>query len=370
MAQKMRRQDYQPLLDKLNDRFTSWTAKHLSFAGRLQLLKSVIFSTINFWTSIFLLPNQCLLKMEQLCNAFLWKGAPNTARGAKIAWDIVCSSKESGGLGLRRLTSWNKVLALKLIWLLFSAAGSLWASWIRLNLIGNRNFWELNPASSGSWIWRKLCKLRPLARPFIVCEVGAGITAKFWHDNWTGLGPLIDVTGPRGPQIVGMPIDVVVRDALRGKDWWLSSSRSRNPVILLLRSALPCPGSVFESQQDDTYLWKSDQQAPTNRFSAAGTWLALNPPAPPVPWSKSVWFKGRIPKHAFIAWVVSWNRLHTRDRLRSWGLNIPSICLLCSNQDETRDHLFFECTYSLAIWSFFTSKTYLTPPGQYMDCLI
>lgn len=241
---------------------------------------------------------------------------------------------------------------------------------VKPSLLWNRNFWELNPASSGSWIWRKLCKLRPLARPFIVCEVGAGITAKFWHDNWTGLGPLIDVTGPRGPQIVGMPIDVVVRDALRGRDWWLSSSRSRNPVILLLRSVLPCPGSVFESQQDDTYLWKSDQHAPTNRFSAAGTWLALNPPAPPVPWSKSVWFKGRIPKHAFIAWVVSWNRLHTRDRLRSWGLNIPSICLLCSNQDETRDHLFFECTYSLAIWSFFTLRTYLTPPGQFMDCLI
>ena len=149
MSQKMRRQDYQPLIDRINQRFTSWTARHLSYAGRLQLLKSVIYSTINFWSSIFVLPNQCLLKLEQMCCAFLWKGAPNSARGAKIAWDVVCTSKDCGGLGLRRLTAWNKVLALKLIWLLFSAAGSLWVSWVRLNLIGNRCFWDLNPSSWG-----------------------------------------------------------------------------------------------------------------------------------------------------------------------------------------------------------------------------
>ncbi|CAD5330494.1 unnamed protein product [Arabidopsis thaliana] len=98
MAQKMKRQDYQPLVDRISMRFSSWTARHLSFAGRLQLLQSVIYSTITFWASIFILPNQCLRKLEQLCNAFLWTGAPNSARGAKISWNIVCTAKEAGGL--------------------------------------------------------------------------------------------------------------------------------------------------------------------------------------------------------------------------------------------------------------------------------
>ncbi|KAL9281107.1 hypothetical protein AtEden1_Chr5g0116231 [Arabidopsis thaliana] len=81
----MRKQDYQSLLDRLNFKFSSWTARQLSFAGRLQLLKSVIYSTINFSFSIFLLSIQCLLRLEQMCSACLWKGAPNSARGAKIA---------------------------------------------------------------------------------------------------------------------------------------------------------------------------------------------------------------------------------------------------------------------------------------------
>lgn len=106
-------------------------------------------------------------------------------------------------------------------------------SWVRRNLIGNRNFWDLNPALGGSWIWKKLCKLRPLARLFIVCEVGSGVTAKFWHDNWTGLGPIIDMAGPRAPQTIGLPLDAVVRDVISGGDWQISTSRSRNPIILM-----------------------------------------------------------------------------------------------------------------------------------------
>ncbi|KAL9308684.1 putative RNA-directed DNA polymerase [Arabidopsis thaliana] len=360
----------QPLLDKIFYRFTSWTARHLSFAGRLQLLKSVIYSSINLWASVFILPNKCLLKLEQMCNAFLWKGAPNSSRGAKIAWDIVCSEKCCGGLGLRRLTTWNTVLGLKLIWLLFSAGGSLWVSWMRYNVLGQRNFWTLNSTTSDSWIWRRLCKLREVARPFVVCDVGSGVTAKFWHDNWTGHGPLIDLVGPLGPQTVGLPIDAVVTDALRNRSWWIESSRSRSPIINQLRNLLPVAEGLIDCQHDDSFIWKMDLHAPSNIFSAAKTWLALHPQNHIVPWYKAVWFKNHVPKHAFICWVVAWNRLHTRDRLRSWGLSIPTVCLLCNSHDESRAHLFFECPFCGAVWRFFTGRANLFPPAQLMYCLI
>lgn len=89
-TKKLTDSDYQPLIDKIYARLSSWTVKHLSFAGRLQLLQSVIYSTITFWASIFLLPNGCLRKLESLCNGFLWKGVPSRARGARVAWETVC----------------------------------------------------------------------------------------------------------------------------------------------------------------------------------------------------------------------------------------------------------------------------------------
>lgn len=149
----MKKFDFQPLLDKIAAKFNSWTAKHLSFAGRFQLIQAVIYSTISFSASIFFIPNECVGLMESMCNAFLWRGAPQSARGAKISWEIVCTPREEGGLGLRRLADWNRVLGLKLIWLILAAGGSLWVSWVRHNLIGRNNFWTLDPErTGGSWI--------------------------------------------------------------------------------------------------------------------------------------------------------------------------------------------------------------------------
>lgn len=112
-----------------------------------------------------------------------------------------------------------------------------------------------------------------------------------------------------------------------------------------------------------------DPQAPPTKFSTAKTWQALHPPTAMVPWANSVWFKDRIPKHAFIVWVAAWNRLHTRDRLRRWGFQLPSVCILCNEQEETRDHLFFQCDFSGEIWSFFTARVNLNPPPLFADCL-
>ncbi|XP_010495645.1 PREDICTED: uncharacterized protein LOC104772766 [Camelina sativa] len=347
-SKKMTRQDFQPLLDRIRAKFNSWTVRKLSFAGRIQLIQSVVYSTITFWASIFVLPNGLLEEIESMCSAFLWKGSPDSALGAKVSWDSVCTPKENGGLGLKRLVNWNKVLALKLIW--------------------GVSFWEVNATSAGSWIWRSLCKLRPLARPFVVCEVGSGITCNFWTDNWTSLGPLLDITGEAGPRVSGLPLHVVVADAVVNGQWWISTSRSRSPIIQLLKSCLPpIPSSVVTQgeDEDDQFLWKIGDAQASDSFSTAATWKYLYPPGPIVDWFDSVWIKGRIPKHSFIAWLISRHRLHTRDRLVRWGLLVPSVCLLCNTHDETRQHLFFDCPYADEIWRHFTDKAQVVSPLEF-----
>lgn len=281
-AKKMKKSDFKPLLDKIEARFNSWTVKHLSFAGRFQLIQAVIYSTITFWCSIFILPNECIRILERMCNAFLWNGAPQSAKGAKINWITVCTPKDEGGLGLKRLPDWNQVLALKLIWLLFAAGGSLWVSWMRINKIGSDNFWKLEPRRGDSWLWKKLCKLRAVARPFIVCEIGSGLTASFWHDNWTDLGPLIHLTGTRGPAVSGLHLEATVAEAITNGEWWLSSFRSRNCIITLLKQCLPSLLPIVQSSNDDTYLWRMENDSPSTTFSTARTWLTLHPPNPPV----------------------------------------------------------------------------------------
>lgn len=39
------------------------------------------------------------------------------------------------------------------------------------------------------------------------------MTANFWLDNWSSLGPLLEITGPEGPRITGLPLSAVVNEA-------------------------------------------------------------------------------------------------------------------------------------------------------------
>ncbi|KAG7541754.1 Endonuclease/exonuclease/phosphatase superfamily [Arabidopsis thaliana x Arabidopsis arenosa] len=365
---KLSASDYQPLIDKVKGRISSWTNRHLSFAGRLQLLQSVINSTINFWASIFLLPNKCLTTLEQICSAFLWNGVASSARGAKVSWEVVCSPKSAGGLGLKRLVDWNQIFGLKLIWLLYSQAGSLWVSWIKKFLIRGRCFWDVDFRASGSWIWRRLAKLRSLARPFVFCTVVSGRNSLFWHDNWTGLGPLIDIIGDIGPRTTGIGLLSSVSEAAIDGVW--SFPRGRNHRVELLRSCLQSHSPPTTDIGDDLFSWKISSDDSQGTFSSRKTWKHLHPLAPSVPWHSQVWFKENIPKLAFVTWLTVKDRLTTRDRLRRWNLPVPASCLLCPSGVESRDHLFFQCTFSNTLWSDFFAHLVPLPPSTFSEFLI
>lgn len=64
----------QPLLEKMLQRVNLWIAKVLSYTGRVQLLKSVLFSLQVFWAQIFILPKKVVLVIERICKRFLWTG--------------------------------------------------------------------------------------------------------------------------------------------------------------------------------------------------------------------------------------------------------------------------------------------------------
>lgn len=55
----------QPLLEKMLGRITSWTTKFLTYEGRLQPSKAVLFSNQTYWTLLFLLPRKILKTLSK-----------------------------------------------------------------------------------------------------------------------------------------------------------------------------------------------------------------------------------------------------------------------------------------------------------------
>ncbi|KAG2302502.1 hypothetical protein Bca52824_031153 [Brassica carinata] len=142
----------------------------------------------------------------------------------------------------------------------------------------------------------------------------------------------------------------------------LISSRSRGPTLLILRENLPPQLPLFNSPDPDVYIWRNNPQDPLSSFSISKVWNYLHPKPAPLPCFAAVWFKQRIPKHAFITWLSFRGRLATRDRLRSWGIQVPQECLLCGVAPENRDHMFLGCVYSQEVWKSFFHRTRLRPP--------
>ena len=57
-----------------------------------------------------------------------------------------------------------------------------------------------------------------------------------------------------------------------------------------------------------------------------------------------------MPKHAFTFWLAIQDRLSTFDRLVKWGWQGKLLCGFCRNKCESRDHIFFECSFSSRMW--------------------
>ncbi|XP_020262882.1 uncharacterized protein LOC109838863 [Asparagus officinalis] len=135
----------------------SLSGKNLSYAGRIQLIKTVILGIQTYWTSNYILPIRVLEKIDMLCSAFLW--------GSKIhlvSWIEVCKDKKIGGLGLFSSKLWNYAAAIKMLWMIHSKKDLLWIKWVHGNYSKQQEIWQVQPRKSDSWMQRQILRVRDL----------------------------------------------------------------------------------------------------------------------------------------------------------------------------------------------------------------
>ncbi|CAL1407427.1 unnamed protein product [Linum trigynum] len=145
-----------PLIDRITSRVQGWKAKSLSYAGRVELVGSILYSMSQYWMNVFMLPKTVIREVERICNNFLWSVGPGLNLKAKMAWKYMSIPKKEGGLGLRDLTSWNYACVFRQIWAVMMQHGSLWVAWIQAYKLKGRDFWAVTV--SGSWNWGEVAE--------------------------------------------------------------------------------------------------------------------------------------------------------------------------------------------------------------------
>ncbi|KAJ9539210.1 hypothetical protein OSB04_031943 [Centaurea solstitialis] len=337
--------DYGPLVLKVRNRIHNWKSKFLSYAGRKQLISSVLQSLQLYWMGVFLLPSVVVHELEALFRDFLWAHGSSSRGRCKVAWTDVCKPKECGGLGLRRMTTWNRALVSRNLWDIIANRDTMWTNWIKRYYIQSLGFWSCTKKPKWSWVFRKMMDLRDMVRRFVHWQVGNGLDIHAWEDHWLPCGPLARLVSYRLIHGSGFATNMSVSEFIQVSEGaWPGVWISRCPQLA------NCVMPSLQPMVKDTVRW-DDGSHGFVEFSVARTYDSFDGPHNRVSWNGMVWYKDHIPKYSFCLWLACLRRLPTQDRLRSWKDDPPDrMCSLCGNCEDSHDHLFFACSFSAMIW--------------------
>ncbi|XP_069147459.1 uncharacterized protein [Solanum lycopersicum] len=254
-TKKMTMMQWYPLIEKIMARITSWTARKLSYAGRIQLVQTVLFGVQAYWAQLFLFPTKVIKLIDSMCRSYIWSGDGKVTKKALIAWERVCRPKNEGGMGLINMQLWNRAAIAKLCWDLANKEDKLWIKWIHVYYIRGLRDWQKR--EQASWMIRKIMQAKQIVDQVHIKE-GKGMVKQIYEH---------------------------------------------------IRGEQPKP------------VWKC-----------------------------LIFKNSARPKAIFTLWILMHRKLATVDRLAKWGITHDSACVLCTNKDESLDHMFLQCHYAEEVW--------------------
>jgi len=128
--------------ERFEKKLSSWKAKYLSYGGRLVLLNSVLSSLPIFMLSFFEIPKGVLKNLDHFRSRFFWQGSSDKHKYRLAKWDILCRSKDQGGLGILNLQLQNKCLLAKWLVNLLNTNG-IWQSLLTNKYLGSKSLTQV-----------------------------------------------------------------------------------------------------------------------------------------------------------------------------------------------------------------------------------
>ena len=136
-------------------------------------------------------PAAIINRIEKLQRDFLWQGCEESKKIRLVNWKIVCSPKDSSGLGIRPLRNMNQALLGKWLWRLGKDSDGLWRSILIDKYKVRRNGWDISPPSQMCSTFQKgIYSIKDNFANSIRYRVGNREKISFWQDIWAADSPL------------------------------------------------------------------------------------------------------------------------------------------------------------------------------------
>ncbi|XP_058759648.1 uncharacterized protein LOC131632954 [Vicia villosa] len=340
----LKKNDFSYVMDQIYSKLTSWKARHLSFAGRLTLTKSVMEAIPICPMMTNLLPKACIKDIQKLQRNFLWGDTEVKKKHHVVSWDKIMLDKCDGGLGLRDLDIMNQTCIMKLGSKIINGDDDLWCKLLRTKYKVGPCRENLQARTSDSNLWKAIVKTQDNLRDIGVWQIGYGKEIRAWNDYWIAKDVCIEDCELEIPENLK---NAHVKDLVGYDGNWDWELLSWLPNQTQLQIAALSPPKA--DSEEDGFLVANNEDG---TFSIGNMYKYLRSANDTVmckTW-KTIWKLQVQERVRCFIWLINHERLLTNFRMHTLGLSNGE-CHLCGQVCETELHILRDCKFASRVWT-------------------
>ncbi|CAN0837158.1 LINE-1 retrotransposable element ORF2 protein [Linum grandiflorum] len=353
---RSRAETFRFMLERLQQRASSWKSLILSHGGRETLAKAILQAIPSYLFSCFLLPKSLHKKMDTVLRNFWWAGDGQRRSIHWVSSYKLTSSKDMGGLGFKSFRDFNIAFLAKLGWKIIQQPQALWVRLLKALYFHRSDFISAQRHYRPSWIWNSIMEGRSALMLGLRKNLGNGQSTML-DEAWFPAAD--DFHCNPAPHLNCLISECI----LQPQNIWNSSKLHTIFPPDTVREILKIP--IGPIHFPDTWVWHWDH---IGRFNIKSCYKRIKSQDLPNNHSstqakqwKWLWQLTLPPKLKFFVWRAANKALATRANLARRNCSPTPLCPCCHISDETIDHLFFACDRLKGLWPRILPAA-LTPP--------
>jgi hypothetical protein len=178
-----------------------------------------------------------------------------------------------------------------------------------------------------------------------IWKIGRGDKVRFWEDNWLGSSSLV-IPFWKLYRIVNEK-NATVDEVWNGSSLKCSFRRNMDDNLeQQWEEVCMLASTITFSSEEDSLIWKFSS---SGLYSTQSLYRVINFRGIQLVLVPALWSIKVPPRVHFFLWLVSKNKVLTRDNLGKRRKVKDPTCLFCC-ESETVHHLFFDCVVATQLW--------------------
>lgn len=333
-------QDFNFIIERVQNKLQGWKSKLLSMAGRVVLSQAVISATPAYVMQGCILPQRVINSIDKINRNFVWGTTDEVKKMHMVSWRKITKPKARGGLGVHDAKGRNLTLVAKLCWRMEHSTNSKWAEVLRKKYQAS----SIRKSKAKSRVWTAVLKGKEVCNAGSKWTIGSNSCLSFWFDKWMGAGTVRELV--EGPLNLGEEF-LTIKDLTEDGGWNLDSLSFNFPTAVS-RDILSTPLRRFAVREDQR-SWISSL---SGSFDPKNAYLIAVGDDPMVPDFRGrwLWKLNTLPKIHIFLWKCLHHSLPVKSILTQRGIEGLGGCAICPAAEETIIHVLRDCPIASRFW--------------------